>query len=137
MSLESDLKHYYREIRKYLFCSRKTQVEFLAEAHRLVADFLENQPGAAFEDIVKNVGGPEELAETFLNTLPDKTEVEKYHLSRRRRRCLIPVAIFLLIIILFGIILYIGQVRYHTVVTKQTTTVIEMESNASSAFQNK
>lgn len=136
MGLESDLKRYYKDIRKHLFCSRKAQIDFLAEAHRLVDDFLENQPDAAFGDIVKNVGEPAELAEAFLNTLPDRMEIERYHLIRRRQKRLILATLSLLIIILFGIIFYIGQARYHTVVTKETTTVIKTESNAPSAFQN-
>lgn len=58
MSREVELKRYYKEIRKNLFCSRKTQIEFLEDARRLVTDFLENQPSATFEDIVQNVGKP-------------------------------------------------------------------------------
>lgn len=136
MSLEGDLKRYYKEIRKHLLCSPKAQIEFLAEVHRLVADFLENQPDATFEDIVKNVGEPTELAETFLDTLPDKTEVERFHQARRKRKRLILVVFSLLIVILLAIIFYIGQARYHTIVTKETTTVIGTESNTSSVFQN-
>ena len=134
MSREGDLKRYYKEIRKHLFCSRKTQMEFLAEARRLVADFLENQPDAAFEDIVKNVGEPEELAETFLNTLPDKTEVERFRKARRRQRRLAIALLALAVIVLAGVIIYISWVRRATTISEGSVTIISQETDAPSSI---
>ncbi|QNK39233.1 hypothetical protein [Caproicibacter fermentans] len=134
MSLEDDLKHYYKGIRKHLFCSRKSQTDFMAEARRLVADFLENQPDATFDDIVINVGKPEELAETFLNTLPDKTEVERFRKVRRRQRRLAVALLTLAIIVLVGVIVYISWVRRATVISEGTVTIIRQETDAPSSM---
>ena len=119
MGLESDLKRYYKDIRKHLFCSRKAQIDFLAEAHRLVDDFLENQPDAAFGDIVKNVGEPAELAEAFLNTLPD-TEVERFRKARRKQKRLAIALPALVMIVLVGAIIYISWVRRATTISEGT-----------------
>ncbi len=130
MKLEHELNRYYKEMKKHLTCSKKSREHFITEAHRLVDDFLENQPDATYEDILKNIGTPKELSETFLNTLPDKAEIERYHLTRRRKRRLIAALLCATIVILLGIIVYIGQVRYHTVITEETTTIIYPESSS-------
>ena len=134
MSLEGDLKRYYKEIQKHLFCSKKLQNDFLAEIHRLVADFLENQPNADFEDIVKNVGEPTELVETFLNTLPDKTEVEKFRKVRRKQRRLVFALFALAVIILVGVIVYISWVRRATTISEGTVTIISQETGVPSSM---
>lgn len=130
MGLEGDMNRYYKEIKKHLTCSRKTRDDFLAEAHWLVDDLLENQPDATYEDVIKSIGSPEELAETFLNTLPNRAEIKKYHQRRKKHRFFLAALISLFIIVLIGIIIYIGQTRYHTVVTEETTTVIGSVSSS-------
>lgn len=132
MKMEDDLKRYYREIKKNLTCSKKSQKSFLAEAHRLVADFLENQPDGTYADVVKNIGEPNELADAFLKTLPDETEIQKYYKKRRRLKHLIIALSLLLIVALCGIIIYIVQVRYATTVSEGTITIISQKSDASS-----
>ena len=132
MNLEGDLKRYYEGIRKRLFCSRKAQNDFLAEAHRLVADFLENQPNATFEDVVENVGKPAELAEAFLNTIPDKTEIERYRRIRNRRKHLIVALLSLVIVVLVGLLIYIVWIRHITPISEETVTIIGPESDVSS-----
>lgn len=134
MSREVELKRYYKEIRKNLFCSRKTQIEFLEDARRLVTDFLENQPSATFEDIVQNVGKPKELAETFLETLPDKTEVERVHKSRRKKKRLASALLVLAIIALVGVIIYISWVKRATTISEGTVTIIGQETDTPSSM---
>lgn len=134
MNLESDLERYYKEIRKHLFCPKKQQNNFLVEVRRLVADFLENQPNAVFEDIVRNVGEPEELAETFLNTLPDKTEVERFRKARRKQKRLAITLLALAIIVLVSVIIYISWVRRTTAISEGTVTIISQETDASSSM---
>lgn len=133
MNREDDLKRYYKEIRRRLTCSKESQNEFLAEAHRLVADFLANRPEADFEDIAQNVGKPEEVAETFLNTL-SATEVEKYHRARQRRKRLIVASLSLAVIVLLGIIVYISWVKRTTTISEGTVTIISQETDAPSSL---
>lgn len=130
MKIKNDLNRYYREIKRNLPCPRKIRKTFLAEAYKLVNDFMENQPDATYDDIVKSVGTPEELAATFLSTLMDGEKIEKYHQKRRKRKFFLVALVSLFIITLIGIIIYIGQARYHTVVTEETTTVIDSVSSS-------
>lgn len=52
------LKHYYREIKSYLPCSRKEKKRILKEIRGNVDSFLEDHPEADFEAIQTHFGTP-------------------------------------------------------------------------------
>ena len=132
MITKGDLNRYYKEIEKHLTCPKKMQGDLLAEAHRLVSDFLENQPDATYSDVVENIGKPDELAEAFLKTLPDQAGVQEFRKKRTRHKRLTVALLLVVIAVLCGILIYIGQMRYHTTVTEEITTIIGPEPNVTS-----
>lgn len=123
MVRKNDLKSYYRGVKQKLTCSPKSQRDFLAETRRMVGDYLENRPDASYEDIVRDVGEPKELAETFLGTLPNQCEVVTYYKKTVKRKRLIILTVVLVIAALCGIIFCIGQMQ-KSVVTEKTETII-------------
>lgn len=134
MGIKDDLSRYYKEIKDNLPCQRKFREIFLTEAHKLVNDFMQNKPDATYEDIVKSVGTPEELAETFLNTLADGGKIEKYLTARRKKKRIAIIALIITTVILFGVIVYIICIRHTTAVSEGTITIISQAKDVSSSI---
>lgn len=131
MGLEKELNRYYKEINRHLTCPKKEQEEFLTEVHHLVDDFLGNQPEASYTDLVEAIGEPGELAATMLKTLPDQTVVQTYRRKRKMRTGIIIGFLVLVIAALCFMIDYIGHMRANTIITEETTTIIEPETTVS------
>lgn len=74
------------------------------------------------------------MAETFLETLPDKTEVERVHKSRRKKKRLASALLVLAIIALVGVIIYISWVKRATTISEGTVTIIGQETDTPSSM---
>ena len=57
---------YFREARKYLYCTRQDQKVFEARVRSAVLDMESEQPGITFEQCVKIIGVPEEAAREYM-----------------------------------------------------------------------
>ena len=65
-------KHYINQIKKLLFCSSKERKKFLNEFNDNIDDFLKDHPDASIDDLQKNMGTPQEIAEGFLGNADTK-----------------------------------------------------------------
>lgn len=73
------LKRYYRRIRWALPCSRKLTGKIIAEIRVSVQAYLEENPGAVFEDVERLFGTPQQIAAAYLD------EMDRSQLARELR----------------------------------------------------
>lgn len=77
---ERQWNDYFREARKYLYCTRQDQKVFEVRVRSAVLDMESEQPGITFEQCVKIIGVPEEAALEYMEGF--STE----YLAEQRRR---------------------------------------------------
>lgn len=63
--LKSQLKIYFRNIKKQLVCDRKTKNKMLADFENNVYDYIDNNPYTPFDKIVEHFGTPDSIAKEF------------------------------------------------------------------------
>lgn len=121
--MTQELASYYRELERQLQCPRAKRKEFLQETQRMTADFIESSPHAEFSDVVSFVGSPEELAQTYHETLGQEV-TEKFRRARRLKRILLlgVVVAGLITAILYNV--YLQNRQYDVEITAVQTIVI-------------
>lgn len=63
--LKKDIKKYLSDVRKFLYCERKTKSRFLGDLEENVNNYLSDVPDADFNDIIEHFGAPKSIAEEF------------------------------------------------------------------------
>ena len=69
------LSTYYQELQKKMVGPKKEKEIFLEGLKDNVSTFLDSCPDATEEDLYANFGTPEDLAEEFIASLPEKDSV--------------------------------------------------------------
>lgn len=64
------VKQYCRQIRRKLACSRKTKRELLDRIIPDLEEFAELHPHATVDDLCERFGSPQEVAESYITTIP-------------------------------------------------------------------
>ena len=78
MKLTSDLKKYFKSIKRGLKCSFKVRIEFASMLKNRVDDFLFTHENATIEDVIINFGTPESITREFhANTNNNEFKKEK------------------------------------------------------------
>ena len=116
---------YYRQLKRGLECPRAKREEFLAETRRAVRNFMEENPDAAFSDVERFLGEPEELARTYNETLEPQVR-EQFRKRKRLKRGLLWAAV---IVVLVSAVVHSVwlQNRQHDVNITATETIIIYE----------
>lgn len=68
---------YYEEVRKKLVGPSQEKRTFLNGLKENVTNYIEENPGATQEDIRRQFGEPEMVAEEFLAAMPEKGTIQK------------------------------------------------------------
>ena len=63
--LKSQLKIYFRNIKKQIICDGKTKSEMLKDFENNVYDYIDNNPYTSFDKLVEHFGTPDTIAEEF------------------------------------------------------------------------
>ncbi len=95
---DKELKNYYSQIERLLFCDRKKKKEFLCQLKENVEDFLSDMPEATMEDIKKAFGTPESICGSFIENT-DSVKIKKQ--IQLKKVLIISVIIALIIYALF------------------------------------
>ena len=68
-SLNRSLKHYYRQIRSWLPCSRKLKKQILAQIESSISAYLQEHPSADIAEIKARFGEPQQIAAAHVDEL--------------------------------------------------------------------
>ena len=85
---DTELKKYYKKIRRTLLCPAKEKTKFISDFKNSVDDYLSSHPDASLEEVQTRFGTPRSIAETFAADLSAQT------LRKYRRLRLIKIVIF-------------------------------------------
>lgn len=67
--LKYDLDTYYHRIRKLMVCKNRDKKKLIAELEGNIDAFLEDHPGASFDDITGHFGTPEDIAIDYISSV--------------------------------------------------------------------
>ena len=113
--LKKRIAAYLKDVKMVLNCSFNTKIAFVSMLKSQIYEFFENNPEASFEDMVKNFGAPETIAESFEGAA---------NTSLNRRKLIIKtveIAVFLVLITAVAILsisLSLSLDRGYIVITK-------------------
>lgn len=117
---ERELNAYCAEAERFLQCGRADQKRFRRHIRDCAQDYLNEQPGAAFDEVRRMLGEPQEAAALFMDTLPEGT-VQRWRKARRHRRRLPILVLALAIALLAGLLILRWRARAAVLVTTETT----------------
>lgn len=97
METVNSLSGYYREIRSWLPCSRKQKEQILGRFRDSVQAYLDENPGADFEQIRSHFGTPEQIAGTYVEELGTAELLRSLRVRRRVLTIIAATAAFVLV----------------------------------------
>lgn len=92
------LKKYIRETKQLLNCPRDYRKQFIADLQESLAKFISENESVDESDIISYFGTPDDLAQTYLDSIPQE-ELSAYTRNRKLRI----IIIFLVLILSSGI----------------------------------
>lgn len=112
-NLEKNISSYLREIKKSLPCSFNTKYAFISMLKSRINDFLQENSGATFDDIIAHFGTAEAIVNEF--------DVNEYSSEFKRRKMIIRfleiiVVLLIAVCIITGIALYESQDDGYTII---------------------
>ncbi len=117
------MKEYLRQLKRSLNCPWSHRRRFLSETRRMAEDYCQGHLSAAPEDIYTFLGGPKELAQTFLDSL-DQEALARY----QQRTCFLCRGLAtLLVTALIGVSLWGYRLWANPAVIEVSTTLIIYE----------
>ena len=102
--LDKDIRKYKRTTKRLLVCPRDYRQQFLNDMERDLCQFMEENPSAGYSDIVAYFGTPEELAQTYLDNIPQE-ELIKYKYKKKYQIAL-SLTILITVCFIISIFLY-------------------------------
>ena len=126
-TLISQLKRYYRHVRRIIPKDYPHRQEILSSIYQDIYSYAIEHPGITYENIISHFGTAEEMALSFA-TLLSPEDVIKTSIKTKKRNTII---IFIILIALFlscGMIYHAYRVTDHTMVEIDETTVIYPET---------
>ena len=85
MIAAKELDSYYQEVRNHLLCSKAKQDDFIFLAKFRVSELQQENPDLTYEEVIEFLGEPQELAQTYMDSLDDAV-VEHYKKKRTLHR---------------------------------------------------
>lgn len=94
-------KRYFGEIKRQLPCNAKEKNRCIMDLEGDVDDFLENCPGATYEDLCTEVGNPQTIAKSFLERIDPKQL--SHRVSAKRKIAIGVIVVVALLAIVVGV----------------------------------
>ena len=101
--LKENIKEYLSDIKKRLYCDRKTKSRFLRDLGENIDNYLSDIPDADFKSVVDHFGTPESIAEEF--AAQTDTDLLKKAKNNKNLK-------WVLIAVLTAIALFIGVIAF-------------------------
>ena len=79
---EKRIKEYCRSISRELYCSPAAKKQIMAAMRENIATYLEENPDAGFEDVLKHFGTPQQIALSYIGEM-DMPELVRRLNTRR------------------------------------------------------
>ena len=90
---EKELRKYFRQVMNRIPGCGKWRKQFSRQLNQRISDFLEEQPDADMEQIVRHFGTPQQIAEAYVQEMDAGTVLQKLHVGNRIVR-MVAVALF-------------------------------------------
>lgn len=120
------LNGYFRKLTALLVCPNDRRKEFVAEAHRMADDYRQGNLDATEEEVIEFLGPPEELAQTYLETI-DPAELDRYQTRRTWMRRGFAFSIAVVICLLTAWCIYLKTRPKEVEVTETLTIIVHEE----------
>lgn len=128
--MTDELLMYHNQVKKNLDCPKAMREKFLADAKRMTDDFLAENPEASFAELKSAIGGPEELAAMFLESV-DGEVVEGYRKKKSWAKSIAVILLALAFVAVTAVSIYVANTKQNAVLTKDSTIIIyETEEEA-------
>lgn len=135
-AMETQLKRYYREIKREIPKSYHGKEDILKNIQKNIESFLEGQPDVAFNDILSQFGNAEEIVSSFIDDMPAE-EITALLKKERKKRYFTWAFCAVSIIILGSICCHIYRIYMNeqpfiiedTLIIYPETEYIETETN--------
>ena len=92
-------KYYMKAVRHSLSCPRKLKRDMLTNLQSDVDTYLEENPGAAMEDLITRFGEPAVLSESYISSL-DAGELAKAVSAAKRVRRIVLITCLIVLLLL-------------------------------------
>ena len=99
--LKKDVKKYLSDVKKCLYCDRKTKSRFLKDLGENIDDYLSDDPDADFKNVIDHFGTPKSIAEEFAA----QTDTDSLKKAKRNKNLK-----WVIIALLAAIALFIGVI---------------------------
>ena len=121
---DKELTAYCNAVKKQLHCSKTLKRKILHALKSSLIEYLEEYPEAAFEDIVRRFGAPEEFAKESLEDLDKEELFQEVQKSRRIKRTILLIAIVICLVIAVAAVWFVLE-DSQTAVSYYTEEIIE------------
>lgn len=101
--LKKDVKEYLSDVKKCLYCDRKTKSRFLKDLGENIDNYLSDLPDSDFQNVIEHFGTPESISEEFAA----QTDTDSLKKAKRNKNLK-----WLLIVILTAIAMFIGVIAF-------------------------
>lgn len=95
--LDKTIKKYMRATRRLLICPKELRSQFIKDMEKDIDLFVQENEPDGYPDIISYFGTPAELAQTYLESVP-QDELANYRIKRKYRTtilCIVLIALFL------------------------------------------
>ena len=125
-TLISQLKRYYRHVRRIIPKDYPHRQEILSSIYQDIYSYAIEHPGITYENIISHFGTAEEMALSFA-TLLSPEDVIKTSIKTKKRNTIIIFIIFITLFLSCGMIYHAYWVSEHTIVEIEEKTIIYPE----------
>lgn len=126
--LESQLKKYYRNIKREIPNDYSGKKDIIDNIRQNIEDFLAEQPEATFADVLSQFGNASEIAASFIDDMSTEEIAALLKKDRRKRRCSWIVCAITLSLV-GGLCYYMYRIYMDTPVEITETTTIYYYEN--------
>lgn len=126
-TLISQLKHYYRHVRRIIPKNYPHRQEILSSIDQDISSYATEHPGITYEDIIKHFGTAEDMALSFATSLSPE-DVIKTSIKTKKRNTIIIFIIIIAFFISCGMIYHAYWISQHTIVEIEEKTIIYPET---------
>ena len=126
---EREVKDYCRRAGSLLACGRAQRQRFDRLTRQSVQEYLQEVPGASWQEVEQTLGSPEEAAGAFMESLPPGA-AEHWAGAHRRRLRLTAAAVCLVFALLVSVIAFFVATNGVAIIEKETT-IYYLDDNSS------
>lgn len=120
---------YLREVRALLPDTGKQKREILNGIGTTVEEFLEENPGAAYEEIVSRLGSPKQIAASWLEEMDPADVMKKLH-TKKRIITIVAAAAVAVVVLWAGVVISALEEHYLQIDGQFTEEIIDVTYGA-------